>query len=135
MAKRKNLRGRPTTLTPELIEKARQYAMGDWRHSDHVENVMVPSLAGLACYLLQSKPTVQTWATNNAEFAYIYDAIQAMQHHILENGGLSNQMNSAMCKLLLSQHGVIERRELDVKDTRALSELSDAELEKIAGAK
>lgn len=102
---------RPTTLTPELIEKAQEY----------VENYqdlgqVVPTVAGLALHIGASRSVVYKWGeedTTPQAFMDILDDIKAKQELDLVSGGLSNQFNSTIAKMMLTKHGYSDKQEID----------------------
>ena len=112
---KKNKVGRPTVLTPELVESARAYLMGDYKTVFDI----VPSAAGLACYLGIGKRTIYDIAGYDndlaREFSHILNGVQAMQEKTLINGGLTNTLNASIVKLMLGKHGYHDRSETDHK--------------------
>ena len=102
--------GRPSLLDEEMLEKAKHYMIDGYKE---IENI-VPSAAGLCCYLGVSKSTVYEWAKDTpenrliplrVEFSDTLDAIQAKQEMILINGGLSQAFSGTITKLMLANHG------------------------------
>lgn len=95
--------GRPHGLTPEVVEKARHYLMDGYKE---IENI-VPSIAGLGCYLGVNKATLYKWKNENisAEFNDTLDSILMKQEMLLINGGLSQQFSGTITKLMLANHG------------------------------
>ena len=102
--------GRPSLLNEELLEKAKHYLLIGFKE---IEN-LVPSTAGLCCYLGVSKSAVYEWVEKTEanlndpirrEFADTLEAIQTKQEMMLANGGLSGHFNSTITKLMLANHG------------------------------
>lgn len=108
----KNKVGRPSKLA-ESIEKAREYLMGGYKT---VEDV-VPSVAGLACYLGISRSRAYEYAKQSGEFKDTLDDIQTMQERGLINKGLSGEFNATITKLMLANHGYSDKAEIDNKSS------------------
>lgn len=108
----KNKVGRPSELADCLV-KAKEYLLGDYETFGDV----VPSVAGLACYLGKSREAMYEYARNNKEFSDTLDSIKTMQENKLINKGLSGEFNATITKLMLSNHGYSEKQELDHKSS------------------
>jgi len=103
-------KGRPTLYTPELIEKAWNYAKGGWIRSGD----QVPSVAGLACEIGITRETCYAWAKDETKiFSDILGLIAQTQERMLINGGLSGQFNSPITKVMLGRHGYTEAVKAD----------------------
>ncbi|AYP68854.1 hypothetical protein BphiR2919_00062 [Acinetobacter phage Bphi-R2919] len=102
--------GRPSGLTPELIEKAKEYLISGYKE---IENI-VPSIAGLGCYLGISRSTIYEYKALSTEFADTLDAIMMKQEMLLINGGLSQQFSGTITKLMLANHGYSDKVETDI---------------------
>lgn len=111
--------GRPSLLNEALLEKAKYYLMGGFKE---IEN-LVPSTAGLCCYLGVSKSAVYEWSKDTVEnrsdpirkeFMDTLEAIQTKQEMILHNGGLSGNFNAVITKLMLTNHGYSDKTATDV---------------------
>lgn len=111
----KNKVGRPSELAQSL-EKAKAHLLGDYEKLGDV----VPSIAGLACYLGKSRSRVYEYSEQNAEFKDILEGILAMQENRLINKGLQGEFNSTIAKLMLTKHGYSDKQELTGKDGGAL---------------
>lgn len=105
-----NAIGRPSGLTPELIQKAKDYLIGGYKE---VENI-VPSVAGLGCYLGISRSTIYEYKELSKEFADTLDSILMKQEMLLINGGLSQKFSGTITKLMLANHGYSDKVEADV---------------------
>ena len=100
--------GRPTDYTPELVEAAWDYALGNWQQDK------VPSVAGLACAIGVRRETCHAWAKDkDKEFSNILSKIAETQERVLINKGLDGQFNASITKLMLSKHGYSDRVETD----------------------
>lgn len=110
--------GAPTKLTPELVERAEQYVIDGFTD----EGEMVPSIAGLACYLGISKNSVYKYGELDSDFLNTLEAIEVKQEKLLVNNGLAGKYNSTITKLMMSNHGYKEsnKTELTGKDGQAL---------------
>lgn len=109
----KNPVGRPNTTAQEQAERcetARKYLLGDWKEFGDV----IPSLAGLACYMGKTRETIYAWRDADKNFSDIVLSILAMQERQLLNGGLSGDYNATISKLVLSKHGYSDKVEQDV---------------------
>ncbi|UQS93144.1 hypothetical protein Brutus_00001 [Acinetobacter phage Brutus] len=102
--------GRPSGLTPELIEKAKEYLISGYKE---IENI-VPSIAGLGCYLGIGRSTIYEYKALSSEFADTLDAIMMKQEMLLINGGLSQQFSGTITKLMLANHGYSDKVETDI---------------------
>lgn len=102
--------GRPSGLTPELIEKAKEYLINGYKE---IENI-VPSIAGLGCYLGIGRSTIYEYKALSPEFADTLDAIMMKQEMLLINGGLSQQFSGTITKLMLANHGYSDKVETDI---------------------
>ena len=111
--------GRPSLLDEEMLQRAKDYMLGGFKD---IENI-VPSAAGLACYLGVSKKTIFNWANvseddeNNplgVEFLHTLNAIQDKQEMMLINGGLSQVFSGTITKLMLTNHGYSDKVQTDV---------------------
>jgi hypothetical protein len=98
--------GRPTKLTPELLEKAKQYIDGGY-----LTDELVPTIAGLACYIDIRRSTAYEWAKDNQEFSDIFERIMAKQENGLLKGGLAGDYNPTIAKLMLTKHGYSDKQE------------------------
>lgn len=98
--------GRPSKLAVSL-EKAKAYLMGEYKTVGDV----VPSVAGLACYLGISRSTAQEYAKENQAFSGTLAAIKTLQENSLINKGLMGEFNPTIVKLMLSNHGYAEKQE------------------------
>lgn len=108
--------GRPTLLNEAMLEKAEHYMIEGYKE---VENI-VPSVAGLCCYLGISKSTAYEWASTSdkdqirKQFSDTLEAIQTKQEMLLINGGLSQVYSGTITKLMLSNHGYSEKLNQDI---------------------
>lgn len=102
--------GRPSGLTPELIEKAKTYLLDGFEEFGNI----VPSVAGLGCYLGIGRSTIYEYKALSKEFADTLDAILMKQEMLLINGGLNQTFSGTITKLMLANHGYSDKVETDI---------------------
>ena len=74
----------------------------------------VPSVAGLACFLGYNRVTLYKWSAAHPEFAEMLEKLKSRQEKIALEGGLKNELNASLVKLMLvSNHGYTERKAVD----------------------
>lgn len=103
--------GRPSKLE-ECKEPAMKYLEGDYA----IDGGVIPTVAGLACYLGVSRSSVNKWAVEDKSeggFSDIVEGILSMQEFKLVNGGLKGDYNPTIAKLLLTKHGYTDKAEVD----------------------
>lgn len=114
--------GRKTKLTPDIVEKAKEYVLGGYRDVGDV----VTSHVGLAQYLGVSKSTVYLWIDGDDDLSLAFSdyALAAFekQENLLMNGGLSGVYNANITKLLLSKHGYSDK----VETANTSTDIADA---------
>jgi len=98
--------GRPTKLTPELIDKAKEYVEGGFMAKE-----LVPTIAGLTLHIDVRRSTVYEWAKINEVFSDIVDKIMVSQEQGLLKGGLAGEYNASIAKLMLTKHGYTDKQE------------------------
>lgn len=128
--------GRPTKLTPELLEKAKTYLSTCvdtpvWTDKGGVAyvNVNLPTKVGLALYLGINKDTVEEWckgyvvhdygdvrseAGMRTEFSVIVKEVQHEQEKRLISNGLGGLYKEKTTGMMLSKHGYAEKTETDI---------------------
>lgn len=107
--------GRPSKLH-ECLGPALRYLQGDYT----IDGGVIPTVAGLACYLGVSRSSVNKWATEDTSeggFSDIVEGILSMQEFKLVNGGLKGDYNPTIAKLLLAKHGYNDKAELTHEHT------------------
>lgn len=125
--------GRPTDYSKEVAEQAKEYLKNYKEYGD-----AVPSVVGLCAVINRSKGTVYNWAKDEdkPEFLDTLSAIQEVQEQGLVNGGLKNEMNPTITKLMLANHGMHDKVDNTNKMSGALgvidlSDKTEEELDKI----
>jgi len=108
MTVERNPIGRPSKYNPELQALADQYI-----YKFHEQGDVVPSQAGLCCWLGISRSTVFEWGKEHAEFSDTLDAISVKQETLALNRSLDGAFNSTIAKLLLANHGYSDRQQIE----------------------
>jgi len=118
--------GRPTLYNQEIIDKTLQYCQIYNTELDEV----IPSIAGLSIYLDITRATVYEWAkdSDKPEFTYIVAKLLALQEKSLVKGGLTEDFNASITKLLLSKHGYSDTSHVDANVNSGLNEEEKAKL-------
>jgi hypothetical protein len=112
--------GRPSKLTPELLEKARKYVdkplfeqatrevvVKDQIQVQNFERPTWISVAGLACEIDVARSSIYAWADQKSdfyseEFSDIFEALQKRQELLLEYHGATRGYDSGFAKFLAS---------------------------------
>lgn len=101
--------GRPSKYNDALQAEADSY-LGRLQELGHV----VPSRAGLCCFLGIARDTSYQWEKIHPAFSGTLRAIDVMQEHLTLNGGLAGAFNPTIAKLILSNnHGYSETNRVD----------------------
>lgn len=97
---------RPTKMTPELLEIAREYPenFGDHQHA-------IPSVVGLAKVLGIARSTLYNWGEEHEEFLDILEAVNEAQEFECLDRGITGVFNSQITKLVLGKHGYHDKQE------------------------
>ncbi len=103
----------PTKYTPEMIEKAQDYADN---FTEAPYNELIPSIAGLALALGLSRSTVYDWSNQKekTEISYIVKQLMQKQEILLFSAGLTGNYNASITKLMLTKHGYNDKVDTDV---------------------
>ena len=102
-------KGRPTKYSDEIQATADHYAQNFAEYGDPV-----PSVAGLADALDVSRRTIYTWSEKHEQFLHTLDRIENRQHKFLVSGGLTNEFNAGITKLMLHNHGYSDKMATDL---------------------
>lgn len=104
--------GRPTKYNDEVLATAKDYIVNYEDYGD-----VIPSIAGLACEIGVCRDTVHAWVKDDdkAEFSDIIKQLATSQERKLLNGGLANQYNAMISKLVLAKHGYTDKQEIESK--------------------
>jgi DNA-binding XRE family transcriptional regulator len=106
--------GRPTDYTPELLQKAQEYADLASNRALDGEDRATASVAELALHLDVSRSTVYKWSEEHKEFSDILEKILTAQELALIDNGLRGTFNSTITKLMLTKHGYTDKQETDL---------------------
>lgn len=98
--------GRPSKYNNELQEQADLYiyeyeSLGD----------VVPSRAGLCCYIGIARSTSFEWESTYPLFSDTLKTIDVLQENKIINKGLTGVFNSTITKLMLANHGYSDKVE------------------------
>lgn len=113
-------KGRPTSYTPEMVDKVTEYlesckdtseVLGDNRPIV-VNHVNLPSIEGLALFLNINKDTIYEWEKIHEDFSDVITRVRNSQAQRLINCGLSGTYNQNITKVLLTKHGYIDRQDV-----------------------
>jgi hypothetical protein len=106
--------GRPTLYNQAMLDKANLYID---KHFELAEDV-VPSIAGLCCFLDVNKSSLYNWAEQYKEFFNTLEKIEKKQERLLLSKGLTGVFTPTITKLMLSNHGYREKQETgEIKDS------------------
>lgn len=125
--------GRPSLYNAELQAKADEYIFEFEKQGD-----VIPSHAGLACWLGLAKSTLYEWKKTYPAFSVTLEAIQSKQEVIAVNKGLAGIFNSTITKLVLANHGYSDKQEIEHHgriDSKVSREMTDSELEEMIAAR
>jgi len=74
---------------------------------------VIPSRAGLGCFIGVDRSTVYEWEKNHPIFSHTLRKIDIMQERTALNKGLDGTFNAAITKLILHNHGYSDRQATD----------------------
>lgn len=103
--------GRPTKITPALIEDARTYMT----EHDITVGTLLPTIEGLAFRLNIRRDTLYEWEKTNQDFSDILEDIRQLQANKLIQNSIVNRYNPTIAKMMLSKYGYVEKTEREVK--------------------
>jgi hypothetical protein len=120
--------GRPTKLTPKLLEKARGFLK--WQKGQIITKVVFnkdgrqeieaprpPTVNHFSEYLGISRETAYAWDKENIDFSDILSEVQQKYEQVLIDNGLVDRYNANLAKFLLSaDHGKKEKSDLTSND-------------------
>ncbi len=116
---------RPTKYNEEMQEKADHYL----EHYPE-EGDLVPTGEGLSLVLGVSRATLYVWEKAFPLFSDTLDRMNATQSKALINGGLGGEYNSTITKLMLANHGYIEKQEQKTELNLTYDGMTDEQLKK-----
>lgn len=107
MTEEKRAVGRPSKYNEQMQAHADRYVFDFNEQGD-----VIPSNAGLCCWLGISRSTLHEWSNTYTEFSSTLDAIQSKQETMTLNKALVGDFNSTIAKLVLANHGYSDKQEL-----------------------
>lgn len=106
----KNVGGRPTKLSPELLKQARDYvAEGDTMSPTS----LLPTIERLSILLGVHKDTLYEWEKEDKGFSDVLMYLRSVQGDKLIQNSLIGRYNANISKMMLSKHGYVEKTEVD----------------------
>ena len=99
--------GRPSKYNEQMQAHADRYVFDFNEQGD-----VIPSQAGLCCWLGISRSTLFEWSKVYPDFSSTLDAISVKQEAMALNRSLSGEFNSTIAKLVLANHGYSDKQEL-----------------------
>ena len=105
---KKNPVGRPSELAESLI-MAEKYLNGGYEDVGE----LVPTVAGMACFMKKRRDTMYEYAKKSKEFSDILEGVLAIQEVKLISRSLDGTFNSTITKLLMTKHGYSDKIEQD----------------------
>jgi hypothetical protein len=99
--------GRPTKYSEDMQAQADAYVDGGYESC----NDAVPSTSGMAFELGVSRQTLYDWADKHSAFLDTLDRCSQIQERRALSGGLRNEMNASIVKLLLANHGYSDKQQ------------------------
>ena len=99
--------GRPSKYNEQMQAHADRYVFDFNEQGD-----VIPSNAGLCCWLGISRSTLHEWSNTYAEFSSTLEAIQSKQETMTLNKALVGEFNSTIAKLVLANHGYSDRQDI-----------------------
>lgn len=101
---------RPTKYNKDMLAKAQDYLVNYEQYDD-----VVPSESGLADHLDVCRDTLNEWSKHEdkKEFSDTLRKIQNRQERVSLNKGLKGEINPAITKLLLHNHGYSDKKEVE----------------------
>lgn len=95
--------GRPPKYTPEILEQAHDYLMGEWQKIGD----FIPTLEGLASYIGVCAKTIHNWKKDGdkQDFLHICESVMTLQARYLINNGLMGIYSAPITKMMMVKHG------------------------------
>lgn len=100
--------GRPSKYNAELQKKAEAYAADCTIAGD-----VVPTAEGLALYLGVSSRIIYNWRDEHEALLHTLEKIKDRQKSALINKGLQGEFNATIAKLMLANHGLHEKQDVE----------------------
>jgi len=102
--------GTPTKYNQEKQKIADKYVDDYESYED-----AIPSVCGLACVLGVCEKTIYNWGEKHPDFLQTLDRIQTKQKKVTLNKGLTNEFQPTIAKLVLANHGLHDKQDIDQK--------------------
>lgn len=104
--------GRPSKLTHDLLDKAREYV----NTSDNMSaNTLLPTRERLCLTLGITRETLSQWEKENTDFSDICKHLDLLQADKAMQNGLMGRYQPAITAIVLSRHGYVRKEENDTK--------------------
>ncbi len=109
--------GRPTKLDKKMLERAVEFLDGGWKDGVAV----YPGITGMAIYLNLFRDTVVDWENHpeksdlHKKFSCVVKAVRDLKRYYISQKGLKGELQPRICGILLSQVGIVEKKELNTK--------------------
>ncbi len=111
--------GRPDKIDAQTVQRANEYVDGAWRRA----GVVIPTVDGLSEYVDIARQRIYV----SEEFSDTLERLQRIQADMVLQGGLNNEFNPSIAKLILSsKHGYVEKTEVSNTHELVNSEPSQA---------
>lgn len=109
--------GRPTDYNEEVVKLSLAYISDDESVNYLSHKHKTPSVVGLCRVINRARSTLYKWAEeDDKDFSDILAVLKEFQEFVLTNGGLGNEFNSTITKLMLTKHGFSDRQDVEVID-------------------
>jgi hypothetical protein len=107
--------GRPSKYTPQLLALAESYI----DNFSELDNDVIPTNEGLCEWIGINDDTLYEWLKHEdkKEISEVVKQVQKKQKRIISNSGITGEFNANISKLFLSQHGIIEKKQIEQTTT------------------
>lgn len=114
--------GRPSKLTTELIQKAEKYLADNEALGPAAS---LPTVERLCLILDIDTDTFYEWKAKKRQFSGIARRLKLTSSDKLQQNSLAGRWNPSISKLLLSQHGYVEKTEQNLNHSGAVQFVND----------
>lgn len=104
--------GRPSKLTEELLDKAREYV---GKQDNMSAATLLPTRERLCLVLGITRDTLVRWEKENDDFSDICKNLDILQAEKLIQNGLVGRYTPAITAIMLSKHGHVKTEQVDNK--------------------
>ena len=106
----------------------RRYCRRLWEYFMTYEGAGIPQMSQFARQIGVDEKTLRNWRNAYEEFGVVYQACMDYQRELLNNGGLTGQLNPRMVQFCLSaNHKVREYTRINAEDKGVDVEMSSAD--------